>query len=775
MLPLLLAAAAVAAPGDEVSLPVHRLPLAGELSQNTVPTMLQDRSGLLWFGTFDSVNVYDGYSFRALSADPRDPNALSGVIVSRLFEDRDGQIWIAGFRGWLDRLDPRTGRIRHFPRALFEQADVPVAFVSTGLYQDPSGMLWIGTTQGLHRYDPATDKLEMHADAIRGRAQVANIYDIAPASKGRLWLASQTGLYRFDPATRTLETFRNDPHDARSLPSGTVNRLHADPDGTLWIGTNQGLARWDGEGRGFTRFVHDPADPNSLGSDLVVDILRDHAGRLWVACLAGGGLNLFLDDKVRTGPLLDGQRQKGTFQVFHSDRNDPDSISQNDIWSLLEDRSGLIWIGTLGGGLNQLNPSTNRFHTLRSIPFNKNSLSSGFVWGMGEDASHRIWMATLAGLESWQPQTGQFALYSPIPSGDVGANQLQAVHVYRAGRVWVGSVNGRLYLFDPGSARFTLVTDPKRSDQRFSDDRIWHFAEDAQGRIWVSTTTELVALDPQSATIVERIPASKRIPLLLDAIRVSLVDSDGTFWLGGGGAGLIRYQRGKGVTAVIGHNPDDPHSLSDVGVRGLYESPDGDLWVGTQNGLNRMSSADRRAGRNRFALYTKAEGLADNSVYGILPDRATGQLWLSTNRGLSRLDPATGAVQNFDSRDGLVTDEMNGGAEIVASDGTLYFGGVNGVNWFRPGEIPRNTYVPPVRITNVEVAGRPVAGVLNTAPAKVEAAYNENTISLTFAAMDFHQPAKNRFRYRLIGDSDAWTETSSHTVSVARLGDGNYR
>ncbi|HTA64030.1 MAG TPA: EAL domain-containing protein, partial [Xanthomonadaceae bacterium] len=156
-------------------------------------------------------------------------------------------------------------------------------------------------------------------------------------------------------------------------------------------------------------------------------------------------------------------------------------------------------------------------------------------------------------------------------------------------------------------------------------------------------------------------------------------------------------------------------------------------------------------------------------------DRATGQLWLSTNHGLSRLDPASGAVQNFDSHDGLVTDEMNGGAELVASDGTLYFGGVNGVSWFKPSEIPHNNYVPPVRITDVEVAGKPLAGVLKTPRDQLDVAWNENTISLTFAAMDFHQPAKNRFRYRLIGDSDAWTETSSHTVSVARLGDGNYR
>jgi ligand-binding sensor domain-containing protein len=390
MLPLLLlAAAAIAAPGDELSLPVHRLPLAGALSQNSIPNMIQDRSGLMWFATWDSVNVYDGYSFRVLSADPRDPNALSGVQVSRLFEDRDGQIWIAGVMGWLDRLDPRTGKIRHFPRDLFGGADGLVGFVNVGFYQDSSGMLWIGTSQGLHRYDPGADKLEMHVDAINGRAPLANLRDIVPATHGKLWLAGQAGLYRFDPATRALESFRNDPHDPRSLPGNIISRLHLDPDGTLWIGTSLGLARWDGEGRGFTRFIHDPNNPHSLGGDPVTDILRDRQGRLWVACQSGGGLSLYRD---------------GAFEVFHYDKNDPDSISQDDLWSLLEDRSGLIWIGTVGRGLDQINPSTQRFHTLRAIPFNKNSLSSGMILGMDEDASHRIWMTTLAGLESYQPQ-----------------------------------------------------------------------------------------------------------------------------------------------------------------------------------------------------------------------------------------------------------------------------------------------------------------------------------------------------------------------------------
>ena len=757
-LPLMLAIPAVAAPGSPSPLPLHQLPLNGALSQNSATTMIQDRSGLIWIGTLDSVDVYDGYEFRALSADPRDPNALSGVQISRLFEDRDGDIWIAGLLGWLDRLDPRTSKIRHFPRELYGAADRPSAFATTALYQDAGGIIWIGTSDGLHRYDPVTDKLQMHADALAGRLALLNIRAIAPAPGGKLWLGSANGLLRFDPASRALEAFHNDPKDPLSLPGELVTALHLDPDGTLWVGTTTGLARWNGEARGFTRFVHDPADPRSLGGNWVMDILRDREGRLWIACQTGGGLSLW---------------HEGGFQHFFNDKDDPDSISLNDVWSLLQDRSGLIWIGTAGAGINQVNPSVHRFHALRAIPFNKNSLSSRFVWGIEEDRDHRIWMTTLAGLESYDPKTGRFQLFTPV-AGDVASNQLQSVHIDRAGRFWVGSVNGRLYRFDPASGSFVLVPDPMRTDGRLSSDRIWHFAENSDGRIWISTTTDLIAIDPATATIVQRIPASPKLPMGFNGMRASLVDSDGVLWLGGSGGGLIRLEHGDRITAVISHDPKDPHSLSDNGVRSLYETKDGDLWIGTQNGLNRMSAADRRAGRNNFRLYTQAQGLPDNTIYGIEPNR-DGRLWLSSNRGLTLFDPASGASQSFDSRDGLVSDEMNGGAELAAADGTLYFGGVDGVSWFRPSDIPRNDYVPQLRITRIEVAGKRLNGIAAQPSAHVDLDYNGNGVSLTFAAMDFHQPGKNRFRYRLRGQSDAWTETATNSVTFAKLADGRYR
>lgn len=748
----------VTVPADRLT--VERLPVNGALSQNSVSDILQDRSGLMWFATLGGVDVYDGYEFRALDADPRDPDSLAGVAVSDLFEDRDGTIWIGGFLGWLDRFDPRTGAVTHMPRELFGGAASPPTFADVALWQDPDGRMWIGTVSGLHRYEPGSGALALNVDAGAGREPLARVRTLLPAGDGRLWVGGADGLHRFDPRSGAREAFPAVAGDPHSLPAGQVNDLLLQADGTLWIATSGGLGRRTADGR-ITRFVHDPADPTSLGGDWVTDLLQDSRGRLWVASQGGGGLSLFQPEAGGAG----------RFAVFRHDVDDPDSLAVSDLWSLFEDRSGLIWIGSAGLGLNRLNPSAQRFHRLRSIPFDRNSLRNSFTWDL-QEADGEVWMATLAGLSAYEPRSRRFRHFAPR-EGDVERNQLQSLHVDRRGRFWVGGVDGHLYRFDPGTGAFAPVPFPGRADDRFSSDRIWYIAEGPDGRLWISLPDQIVALDPADARVVERIPASDRLPLgPANAVRTSIVDAEGVLWFGGGGAGLLRYEKGKGITAILSHDPDDPETLSDNVVRSLHQGADGTLWVGTQNGLNRMSAQDRRAGRNRFTLYTRREGLPDGTVYGVLPE-GDARLWLSTNRGLSRFDIATGAVRNFDVRDGLVGDEMNGGAELLAADGTMYFGGVNGVSWFRPGEMPINRHEPRVRISHVESGGERLGSGGIVAPARLELSHTQDDVLLGFATMDFHQPSRHRFRWRL--DDGAWVETDRNSVNLAGLDAGSHR
>ncbi|HEX5755288.1 MAG TPA: two-component regulator propeller domain-containing protein, partial [Arenimonas sp.] len=669
-------------PVVEERLRFHRLPVSGALLQNTVSAIMQDRNGLLWFGTLGGLQIYDGYQFRPVSTEPDAPDALSGVFVSRLFEDRDGYIWVAGQLGWLDRLDPRTGQLRRFPRTLFGPEGAPAAGLSA-FAQGDDGAIWIGTSGGLHRFLPDFDELQVNVDARADREPVLAIRDLHLAADGRLWLATSTGLYRYDPSSGEREHFRHDPDDPTSLGSDTLTALQLDPDGTLWVGSNLGLHRWRGEGRGFERFRHDPADPSSLGGDQVNVIRRDSHGRLWIGSQSGG-LSLW---------------QNGNFLVSRHDPDDPESLAVDDVWTLFEDRAGLLWIGTAGAGLHQINPYRHAFHALRSIPFNSNSLRSAFVWDLAEDARGDVWMATLAGIERYRPRDGSFRLYQPRP-GEVAANQMQSLHIDPQGRIWAGAVDGHLYRLDPRAGSFHAIADPARGDGFFSGPRVWYIGDGDASQLWIGTANDLLRLDADRGEIIERLSQSAGLDLAGNAVRIVLHDSDGVMWFGGG-AGLSRYLPQQRRVETLRRIPGDTRSLSHDAVRTLREDAEGRLWVGTQNGLNRMSAQDRRAGRNRFVRFGRGNGLPDSTIYGIVPDPQDG-FWISTNAGLSHLR-SNGAIRNYDWRDGLPGSEMNGGAELVARDGRLYFGGVAGVTWFDPRALPRNTQVPEVRISRVSV------------------------------------------------------------------------
>ncbi len=742
----------------------ERLPIDDALAQNTIQSMLQDQSGLMWFGTLGGLDVYDGYRFRRISSDPRDPHALSGLEVSRLMEDAQGQMWVAGTLGgggWVDRLDPRTGEVTRMPPHIFGNLNLPGS-TFVGLHQGVDGLVWIGTNAGLHSFDARTGQVRLRIKAEHEEKGFGGVADITGSRSGGLWLATSAGLYHFDPASEKLQAYRHDSGDVHSLCHDTVTELLEDSEGYLWVGTRGGLNRLDPDRKRFTRYRHDPTDPTSLGGDFVRAIMQDSRGRIWIGAHSGG-LSLF---------------ENGRFVVHYNDVNDTSTIAANDAWSLYEDRSGLIWIGTAGAGLNRINLTTNRFQAIESIPYNPASLRNGMVWDIQEDAAGAIYMTTLAGLERFEPGTGRFAYFEPAP-GDVTNSQLQPLLIDRKGRIFAGGVNGRLYQFDPESAKFTPIGRAGVPDQRFTRGRVWYLAEAADGRIWVSTEEGLFAIDGDSGAVLETIAASEELPMGGGAVRVSLTDSDGTLWFGAGGVGLFRYQPGKGVTAILGKDPSRPGTLSHNVVRSLYESSDGSLWVGTHNGLNLLSAEDRRAGRNRFKLFTEADGLPNNTVYGIVPEGDGRHLWLSTNNGLSRFDPVDQGFRNFSVQDGLSANEMNGGAELAASDGRLYFGTVNGVSWFKPAALPRNTYVPPVRITRVErhedgVVGGTRSSVVASAE-QLDFAHDRMALSLDFAAMDFHQPTKNRFHYRLLGPNGGeWIESDRPGVSFAMLPPADY-
>lgn len=755
MLVLLIPVASTADPGQQLAF--HRLPVNNALTQNTVVDMLQDRRGLMWFATLGGLDVYDGYEFRTIPSDPREGDSLTGVHVSRIHEDRSGNVWVAGFRGWLDRIESGSDRIHHYAPELYGDPN-NTRSGPTAFHETEDGELLIGTVTGLHRYDADEDRFVHGIDREGEHPGLGGIWDIIPGRDGWLWIASTRGLYRYDPSTGSRERFSHDPADPGSLPDSQVTRLLLDSRDRLWAGTAlKGLARLDPGASAFKTFRADDSVAGTIASDQISDMMEDSQGRIWIANQSGG-LSQFVSDDAG-------------FEVYRHDPNDPGTISGNDVWSLLEDRTGLIWIGTAGGGLNQINPSRSRFETLRNIPFNENSLRSSFVWDLAEDDSGTIWMATLAGIESYAPEASRYRHFAPEPGG-VSANQMQSVALDANGYVWAGGVNGSLFRIDDDGG-FTEVFREDGPDDAFDFGRIWMLFSDGD-RMWAGAGSGLYAISIDSLEVVEVLPASDALPMRPNPIRSMLPEPDGGYWIGSAGAGLARFVPGQGVVEHFRHDLGSSQSLSNNVVRSLYMTGNGDLWVGTLNGLNHISRADLEAGRNRFSLYAVADGLPNNTIYGIVPD-AENHLWLSTNSGLSRFTPASGEFENFDVADGLPTNELNGGAELHTDDGRIYFGGVDGVAVIDAAGLTQNDTVPGIVITGVSLGGKPLPVERAVSGDTIQVPSGANDIGIEFAVADYHQPEKNSFQYRLTGASDEWRTTDQRRISFNRLAAGSYR
>lgn len=728
------------------------------LSQNSVATILQDSRGFMWFGTQEGLNRYDGYGFTVFRHRGDDPASLSDNWINVLYEGRDGQLWIGTAGGGLNRFDTATETMTRYSAA----PDIPHGLSSdnvSAILEDARGELWIGTHGG--------------------------------------------GLNRFDPATGQFSTYRFDPDDPRGLPHDDVTALALDSTGRLWVGTAGGLAVLDENRYHFTVWIHDPATPASLSANRILALLAAPSGQLWIGT-DGGGLNvmdtatgrfrryptdaaggdnvhaLFRD---RAGTLWVGtdgglQEYLPETDAFQSYRTIPDGRSATRtilVRSLFEDRSGILWIGSKGSGAYKFDRKKSVFTNYSKNPALPHGLNNNHIWGLCERGDGSIWIGTNLGVNRFDPVSERFRAYTHTPGRVTGLSHNIVRHVFedRGGTLWLGTDGGGLNRLVETAAgvRFDHFTNRPDNPRSLSDNRIRTIFEDAGGELWVGTWNGLNRFD-RAWQHFDHFYHDPGDPASLsdNRIRTLYQDGAGELWVGTYG-GLNRFDRESGRFESFRHDPLDDRSLGNDRVLCLLEDGAGRLWVGTYGGgLNHFDHENRR-----FTRYTTEDGLPNNTVYGILED-GSGHLWLSTNKGLCRFDPESGATRVFERADGLQGNEFNGGAYLKTRGGELYFGGINGITRFRPEALFRNTHVPPVVLTAFRKYDRVVD--FGRSPATLDAielAHDDDFFSFEFAALDFANPGKNRYAYKLEGFDREWIPCGTRrSATYTNLDGGDY-
>lgn len=766
-LALLLAVAPAHAAGKPIRF--DHLSLEQGLSQSAVLCIFQDKRGFMWFGTEDGLNRYDGYGFTVYRHDPSDPRSLPSDVVWAIDEDAAGDLWIGTEGGGIARWDRKANSFTRFRHEASQPASLASDAVRA-LHVDRTGALWIGTRDaGLDRLDPGTGLAThyRHDPADAASLSDNSVYVLHEDPSGSLWVGTSGGLNRLDTARNGFVHYRHDPANAGSLSEDQVRSVVADAEGSLWVGTQHGgLNRLRPGSKHFERFRQDTVDAHGLSHDSVRAVLEDDRGRLWVG--TDGGLNLL-------------QREGTTFARYAHDASNPASLSDNTVMSLFEDRGGVLWVGTRSAGLNKWNPATWSFGHQTSDPANPAGLSNSNVMAFSESPDGRLWIGTLGGgLNVFDRASGRFSYFrnDPRDPRSLSDDRVMVLHHDRQGVLWVGTFDGGLGRLDPATGAFKTYRHDPANPGSISADQIMSLFEDSRGTLWVGTFRGGLNRFERSSETFTRF---QNDPANADSLSNDVVTSiaegaGGALWVGTDGGGLDLFDPATGRFRSYKHRSDDAHSLSANTVFALFADGLGTLWVGTRGGgLDKLSDFDPKSGNARFINYSQRNGLPNQVIYGIQPD-ATGDLWLSTNNGLSRLDPRTRTFRNYNVSHGLQGNEFNFGAHYRSASGTLYFGGSAGFNAFSPEQLESNRHRPPVVLTAVLKANKPV--ILETPISELtslDLGFRDHVVTFEFAGLDFAAPERNRYAYRLEGFDPDWTELGGvHRVTYTNLDPGRY-
>lgn len=707
-----------------------------------IHALLQDRVGFLWVGSGDNEGLsrFDGYGFRTFKPDPDDPTALADHVITGLLEDSLGHLWIGTLRGGLHLWHPST---QTFER--IGDAGAPGPLKITALAEDAAGVLWIGTVDsGLHRLDLHAGPPWTVSSVGAGQATGAAVKVLLVDRRNRLWVGfAERGLAYLDEGGNALV---EQPIGELSAP-WSVSALAEDRDGALWVGTDgRGLFRLSVAGEVTARlFASSPAADTGLLSDEVQSLLVDDQGGLWIGTQAG----LSLRDS------------DGSLRHAKYDPADPSSLSDASVTVLYQDRGGVIWAGTFNGGLNRLGVRTSLFQFLRADPNEPEGLGSNRITSIASESSGALWIGTFdRGLTRHDPGDGAFESFGPDPAspGALPGLRVMSLLVDSYDTLWAGMMAEGLVRRRQDGTFESFRHDPG-DPESLSYDGVTTILEGVSGDLWLGTYRGgLNRFDRWTETFRRYPSRSGGGPLSSDQVRALAQESRTRLWVGTGDAGLDLLDPVSGEAVNFRHDPARADSLGSDAVRSLLLDRSGTLWIGTADGLDSWSAGDREAQRPLFRHYGEAEGLLGAPVWGILEDER-GNLWLSTNRGLSRLDPRTGVFVNFGRSYGLPKDGFKFGAYHQAADGTLYFGSNSGITYLDPSRFAPDLRRPAVVVSRMLANNREIAvPAYRRASGPISVGHRAEVVAFELAVLDFLAPSLNRFEYRLDDFDEGWTE-----------------
>ncbi|MEO8664579.1 MAG: two-component regulator propeller domain-containing protein [Ignavibacteria bacterium] len=736
----------------------ERITLEQGLSQNSILSIIQDQQGFMWFGTEEGLNRYDGYSFKIYKNNLEDHCSIASNFVKTIYEDREGVLWIGTINGFLIKYTKEEDR---FINVKMDNPDMEVVSELTSIIQAEDRKIWVGSYNGgLKIFDRKNiqPKNTSYLESIGLNNLFNDVSTLYFDRSGRVWIGTwENGVYNYDCRTNVLINFKNDREDIGSLSHNNIRCIFEDNENNIWIGTKNGLNLLDSGKKEFARFFY---SENSTKSSIQINsICQDKNNEIWV------GTN-------KNGLVQFDRNHKHLWHKF--DNSDSNSLSNDSVYRLFVDRTNVLWIGTLGGGLNRLDCSKKRFFNIKKST--KNSTPLYF-------------------------------------------NSIISFYIDNFGLKWIGTYNSGIYILE--NDNLVKNKDVETQLKELLDEAITSIIEDENSNIWFSCLSKelfvkfcrdkqcfkiykhtgkyginslliyknflwiairekgLLKFDIENEKFVDFFFEDQHLKKLLSEMIYSLyIDKEETVWAGSVTEGLFCFNLNSNITRNYKLEIDNKNSISDDCILCITEDKKNNLWIGTNSGgLNKFSRE-----QEIFVRYTMEDGLPNNMVKGIVEDDYEN-LWISSNKGISRFNPKNKTFRNFDAADGLQSNEFNDGTFFKHKDGTLYFGGINGITYFKPEEIKDNPYIPNIVITdfqvfNESVKSSPENKILKqniTHTKEITITHKESVFSFEFAALIFNNPQKNQYAYMMENFDKDWVYCGTRRqATYTNLNPGEY-
>lgn len=729
------------------------------LSSNRIRCLFKDNKGYLWVGTDVGLDRFDSYNVKKYRHTENLAGSISSDVVKCIYEDREKNLWFGTSDG-LNLFNPLKDNFEVFRNDPSNIKSLNSNSI-TGIIEDKSGYLWIVTDGScLNRWDGEKQEFNRYPFAEQKSGLSERPSRMAAIdSKGFIWICSlDPGIIRFDPANGSFTRFEDQFVDSNVF---SYKSIFIDSQDKIWIVTDgSGFSSYDHSMNEFEHF-RVSNDGSGSNSNLVLDVIPEN-DRFLLLAVDQGGINRF--DKLTK-----------KFEYIMFDYSNDNGLNNNGIWCFHRDREGVLWIGTSGGGINYYNPSGERFKIFTHNINNPKSLSYNFTINLFEDHSGLIWVGTDGGgLNVFDPETGNFEVFRHDPSDpfSISGNVVRGIAEDKDHNMWIGTWEAGLNKFDRKTRKFTRYMPDINDNKSISNKTIWNLIIDHNNVLWISIYNIGIDRFEIGKGVTRRFRPDSQVPGSLSGSNSWFFyeDSDKRMWICTQN-GLDLYDPTSDSFKVF-HFPDD-------NIGSFYKDNKGYIWVGsTTKGLFMCDTNG-----TILKTYDVSNVLPNNRIHAITQD-GNGNIWISSNNGLTRINPEIQSIRNYAKEDGLQGDQFFQQSFVKTRGGELYFGGYSGFNSFHPDSLKENLLVPQIYITDFQIFNKPV---IYGAPgsqfqthiseaSEIELKWDQSVFSFSFVAINYTHPEKNQYKYRMEGFEKEWNTTDAlrRHVTYTNLDPGEY-